>query len=198
MRKKIDTLMKRYNEDQAKRARLQKEIDTLKKQQEDLNKQAEAAAEKGLDEEYLSLKDQANRAGALVHVRETVLNKTGVVSKEEAAAAWEDYVGSYNTEFDKAVKDYAAARRTLAENLIHLTEMQTPAFRIREMLDVFTGENALQNTTSHDVNSTLPDYPMHTLNQLDYIADFRFFLAAGAVSKEENERMGRLTHQHRS
>ena len=103
MGKKFEALVKEYNEMQARKESLQKDIDDLTAQAESADAAAEIAAKKGDENKYIEQKKSAEEARMRAYVKQQLLKTADApIDPEAAQEAWREYVPAVNAKLKKA------------------------------------------------------------------------------------------------
>lgn len=194
---KYSQVIKQYQEAQERKTALEEEIKQLEAQQAELNAKAEEAAEKGNDEEYLRIKAEADRAGAIQHVRKATLQKADApITLEEAAAAWRDYIAPVNKDFRKKYAEYLQRRKELCALFGELIGLQTAAFDTRQELYKMTTGRRYADANNADAH--LAEFNMETLDGNSTLIDRKYFYQSGEIDMATYGvwNMAAITHTH--
>lgn len=150
MAKKIDILEQQMKDLESRRSALKAEVETAKAKQTAAEEAAQAAADAGDTETYISKKQEAERLKAEAYVKESVLKKAEAkISRRDIESAWTDYAGTYGKQFEKAWASYLEARRNLAAMFMALVNEQNKALQTRERCASLAG-------VTDDLDRTFP------------------------------------------
>lgn len=185
MKSKFEEVQKKYNAAQRQKAQLEAEIIELKERQPILSDEAEKRAEAGDLEGYIELKGQADRISAEIHVKELQLKKAAVpIEKDEAIAAWKEYIKPADAAFVKKFEAYKKARQELCTMLSDLARDRRNALELREMLLSYCGVNK-GDTQPYVYREELANFPLQPIEVKDANEDCNFFQKSGMLTFNE-------------
>ena len=197
--KKIDQIMKEYNQAEAEKADLEHEIMQLQVDKQALDAEAEAAAKKGDVTLYREKKDAARQAADMLFVRQKQLEGLNCLRTEkEAKEAWKEYADDYNKGFSKAWAAYEKARDSLYSDFMEIVKAQNEALRIREKCAACCGTDPEANLDRSFAMKLMPDKcePIR-LPQLQ-TADTNFFLTARLAGTDKVPFFNSVIRLHKS
>lgn len=189
---KLEKLQKKVDESQKNKARLEAEINDLREKQSELDAKAEKMAEAGDVDGYLRVKGQADRAGAELHVKELQLKKADLpVEKEEALAAWNEFIKSADAAFEKKFEAYKKARQELGAMLKDIVRERENAKQMRDLLVSYCGVNK-GSMTPLEYETVISTFAMKPLTPKEAQNDCNFFRKFGIITQEEATNIQRL------
>lgn len=146
----IEELDKQASDRIKKRKELKLHIADLEQREEALKEKAQEAAEAGSVVAYKSLSSEVIDIQTELIVARAQDKKLGssdaIVTGEEADAAWKDFTGGYNRQFDKLYAELEKKRSDLLAVYSALIDLQYDAFEKRERLARYAGVNAVSHT----------------------------------------------------
>ena len=186
--KKIDQMMKEYNQAEAGKADLEHEIKQLQLDQQALDAEAEAAAKKGDVTLYREKKDAARQAADMLFVRQKQLEGLNCLrTDKEAREAWKEYAEAYNKDFLKAWAAYEKARERLYADFMDILNGQNEALKIRAKCAACCGTDPSANLDRIFAMKLIPDkIDRRTIpgQPLLDTPDTNFFLQAGLAKAD--------------
>lgn len=194
---KVEALTKKFNQAQAEQDELQRELEEFKKRQVELEAKAEQAAEAGDDEGYLRIKADADKAGALAHVREAKMRRNEIpVTAEEAREAWDEYVKPVEKEIAKDLAEYIKERNALFVKLRAILSKEEKAFWTRQDLMRFSGQYEVPKSGYFTGSYLDRIFPMNGINGADIRNDIDLFRKVGLLSMAEASGMHIMLNGH--
>lgn len=111
------------------------EIKALLRRDSELDAEIAAAAEAGDVELYKVKKAEKDDVAIALHVKRARADKLSKpATKEDAFAAWDNYVGGHNKKLKKAVAEFEAEREKFNAMYAALVDLQNDACVVRERL----------------------------------------------------------------
>lgn len=185
MKTKLEKIQAKYNAAQGLKVRLETDINELKSRQPVLLDEAKKRAEAGDIDEYIRLRDQADRIGAEIHVKELQLKKAAApIEKDEAIAAWKEYIKTADAAFEKKLEAYKKAKRELCTMLKDLVRDRENAKMIRELLALYCGTDK-SSMLPYEYKDAVSKFSMKPFTPREAQDDCNFFRKSGMITQEE-------------
>lgn len=130
--KKMDALKSIFKKNISERDKTLQSLEGLRAAVNEANKSAETAAAAGDVDEYMSMKEKADRAAAVLHVAEARSKAPVVVDREAAEEAWKEYEKEYNVRMAEALAKIEKAKQTFVTTFEEAAAMQDEALTVRK------------------------------------------------------------------
>ena len=159
----VKDIDKKYQEHMSACQRMIEQQANAKREADQLNREAEAAACDGNLEEYSALKNKAREAEDLAYVLEKQIEKrnTGdLFTDEEISAAWDSCAEEHNRLLNEKLKKYNATRTDMLRQYAEMVTLQRETCAIRERLGAYIGMKK---------EALAPDYGLGRRFPMEYI-----------------------------
>lgn len=191
LRKRFEDVMK------AKRERMV-EIDRLKAEQAEIEKEMLSSADRGDLDKYMALDNKKRELDARIFVYSRSLPNAGnPLTREEVVKAWDSFTAQYNKDAAKQYKAFLTDCRSLCSKYMDLVSMQNNALMEREKALEIMGEKRTSDALSMYMipsGSNSPDdgEKASRWSRSTTVIEIPFFVGLGLLSQEEAERIDQI------
>ena len=160
---KVSDIDKKYQESMKGFQEMIDKQNNAKREADEFNEAAEAAAVDGDLERYKELKRKAADAEALAYVLQKQIEKNGaddLFTKSEIFEAWSDYADDHNKKLKAKLKKFTETKSDLLRQYAEMVSLQRETCAVRERLCRYIGIGK---------TPAAPDYGLASRFPMDYI-----------------------------
>lgn len=187
---KIKELWEKFNNAQASQKQRAEEIQAAEATLSELKKKREAAAAAGDFTAYEETGEEIRKTEDRIYVL-VKSAKAGIVSPEEAGAAWRELAAGYKKDQEKRLQEYRKTQKQACEQYEALVNAQNAAFHVREDLGTMTGQffGSEEDYAKIEQRYPLPDMlPGHDVNKrISDLPEAVYFAGCGLWQKAPAE-----------
>ena len=196
--RKMEQIKKQYLDTQAKKERLQSDIDRLKKDKAAVEEAARACASAGDLSGYQAKKKNVESISDEIAMKEIMLANCSTIPLEDAKVAWDEYAATASKELEKRKANVKKKIEEFHSAFIELLDFNFKTLEDQENIAFYTsGERAPVSATA--TGSTLfRDFPLKTLTHADVANSCQFFLQCELMTQDYDRMVARAVRFQRA
>ena len=174
------------------------EISRLQEKSKNLSQVIEKALDDGDLPTFKQATEDKAQADFDIKAMQRFVNEIGKLKPENFSDVWNSFITEYETEFNKAFREYKSARKALYNQYMALYEMQKKAVCLRHSIALACGmhvssyiDSDLTELAEVGVFSGLEKFPVR-ISSMKLSPDAAFFASIGEIPAELDEEFYRV------